>query len=105
MRFSESLVSGIAGATPERTERAVERTTVWFRDIGREEAEAYVETGEPLDKAGAYGIQGTGATLVRRIEGDFFNVMGFPIQRFLDVLARFGLAYDFRTIVRGDDRG
>jgi predicted house-cleaning NTP pyrophosphatase (Maf/HAM1 superfamily) len=42
---------------------------------------------------------------VRRIEGDFFNVMGFPIQRFLEVLARFGLAYDFRTIVRTTDRG
>lgn len=102
---AHDVYSGIAGATPDRTARAVERTTVWFREVGREEAEAYVETGEPLDKAGAYGIQGAGATLVRRIEGDFFNVMGFPIQRFLDVLARFGLAYDFRTIVPLDEPG
>jgi septum formation protein len=53
-------------------------TTVYFRAFDRKEAEAYVATGEPMDKAGAYGIQGLGGRLVEKIEGSFDNVVGFP---------------------------
>lgn len=56
-----------------------ERTTVHFRDIAEEEIAAYIATGEPMDKAGAYGAQGKGAVFVKGIEGDFFNVMGLPL--------------------------
>lgn len=93
------VFSGIAAATPERIESTVERTTVRFRPVLPGEAAAYVETGEPLDKAGAYGIQGVGAALVSRIEGDFFNVMGFPIGRFQDLLESFGWRYRFGRLI------
>lgn len=57
-----------------------EETKVWFRKIPKEEVEKYVATGEPLDKAGAYGIQELGSVFVKKIEGDFFNVVGLPIS-------------------------
>ena len=64
-----------------------ERSAVHFRPIGEEEIRRYVATGEPLDKAGAYGAQGMGAVFVRGIEGDFFNVMGLPLCR-LDAMLK-----------------
>jgi len=96
---SHDVYTGIAAATTDRVESAVERTAVRFRDVTREEAAAYVATGEPLDKAGAYGIQGAGASLVRGVEGDFFNVMGFPVQRFQELLERLGWRYHFGQLV------
>ena len=60
----------------ERSESVT--TTVYFRNFSKEEAEEYVATGEPMDKAGAYGIQGLGGKLVEKIEGSFDNVVGFP---------------------------
>ena len=68
-----------------------ESTDVYFRPATREELLAYIRTGEPMDKAGAYGIQGRGALLVERIDGDFFNVMGLPLLRLSRMLERFGL--------------
>lgn len=68
-----------------------EVTTVVFRDLSEAEISAYIATGEPLDKAGAYGIQGLGALLVERIEGDYFNVMGLPLCRLGRMLAQFGV--------------
>ena len=56
-----------------------ESTIVWMTKISKEQISAYVRTGEPLDKAGAFAVQGKGAVLVERIEGDFFNVVGFPL--------------------------
>jgi septum formation protein len=68
-----------------------EETLVTFRRLRPEEIEAYVASGEPLDKAGAYGVQGLGAVLVRRIEGCYFNVVGLPLARLAEMLAHFGV--------------
>ena len=64
-----------------RSENFAEQTAVEFYPLSDEEIAAYIATGEPMDKAGAYGIQERGALLVKRIEGDFYNVMGLPIAR------------------------
>ena len=80
-----------------REASGVETTTVWFRELGEAAIRSYVATGEPMDKAGAYGIQGYGAVLVERIEGDFFTVMGFGLTRFISLLGAVGLSYDFRA--------
>jgi septum formation protein len=69
----------------------VETTVVHFRRITRSEIDRYVLTGEPLDKAGAYGIQGMGALFVDRIEGCFYNVVGLPVARLYAMLREFGL--------------
>ncbi len=63
-----------------------EKTTVVFNDVTRQQVEEYIQTGEPMDKAGAYGIQGMGAFLVDRIEGNLDNVIGLP-RNLLDDLA------------------
>jgi septum formation protein len=68
---------------------------VRFRQLARPECEEYVATGEPLDKAGAYGIQGRGAALVEQIDGDFYNVVGLPVQLLFSLLGRHGIRYDF----------
>lgn len=67
-------------------ERFFEKTKVEFYELSDEEIADYIKTGEPMDKAGAYGIQGKGALLVKRIDGDYYNVMGLPVARLLRVL-------------------
>ena len=82
------------GVTVLRGNRSItthEETIVTFRDLDPEEIMDYIETGEPMDKAGAYGIQGLGALLVSGIEGDYFNVMGLPVFRLGRILSAFGL--------------
>ena len=66
----------------------VETTDVWFFELSDKEIEAYVATGDPMDKAGAYGYQSFGCTLVERIEGDYYNVVGLPIGRLAKELAK-----------------
>lgn len=68
-----------------------EVTDVTFRELSEREIEHYVQTGEPMDKAGAYGIQGYGALLIEGIDGDYYNVMGLPVCRLGRMLARFGV--------------
>lgn len=89
------VYTGLAVRSKVRTESGVERTRVRFRPLARPECEEYVATGEPLDKAGAYGIQGLGAALVERIDGDFYNVVGLPVQLLFSLLERHGIRYDF----------
>jgi septum formation protein len=76
--------------TRKAVSRSVE-TSVHMKPITKSEIKAYVKTGEPLDKAGAYAIQGLGAVLVEKIEGDYFNVMGLPLCALTEVLKEFGV--------------
>jgi septum formation protein len=73
------VITGVAVVTAERTEVAAEVTAVKFLALSDDEIAAYIATGEPMDKAGAYAIQGRAAKWIPRIEGDYFNVVGLPI--------------------------
>ncbi|CAN5745166.1 Maf family protein [soil metagenome] len=76
----------------------VERVAVTFRPFDEQTAHRYADTEEPMDKAGAYGIQGYGSTLVERITGDYYAVVGLPIARMIELLAKAGLRYNFRGL-------
>ena len=67
-------------------------TKVYIKKLTQQEIAAYVQTGEPLDKAGAYGIQGRGAVIVEKIEGDYYNVMGLPLSALTEALIEFGIS-------------
>jgi septum formation protein len=73
------------------THVAHRRTIVRMRELGYERIKRYVATGEPKDKAGAYGIQGFGSTLVEEIEGCYFNVVGLPLALLSDMLEKYGI--------------
>lgn len=83
--------TGVTLRQGTRTLTQSEATEVLFREVSDRELQAYVRTGEPLDKAGSYGIQGVGALLVERIHGDYFNVMGLPLCRLGRMLGKFGV--------------
>jgi septum formation protein len=92
----EHLVfTGVAVASGGRIESELERVRVRFRNLDRRACEEYVATGEPMDKAGAYGIQGFGSALVESIDGDYFAVMGLPVVCTLALVERFGWRYAF----------
>lgn len=94
-----SLLSGnrhqvYTGLTVLRGEQVFsqwEETSVTFRPLTAEEIEAYIATGEPMDKAGAYGIQGYGALFIEGISGDYYNVMGLPVCRLGQILGQLGM--------------
>ena len=78
---THEVITGVALVEPETARRTVahETTRVFFRPLEPQEMEDYVATGEPLDKAGAYAIQGGASRFVTRVEGCYFNVMGLPV--------------------------
>ncbi len=76
---THQVITGVAVITRNSTEVAAEVTAVRFLTLSDQEIESYVATGEPMDKAGAYGIQGRAARWIPRIEGCYFNVVGLPI--------------------------
>lgn len=93
--------TAVAIASPDQLLLSgVEAVRVRFRTFDRTLAEEYVQTGEPMDKAGAYGIQGFGAAIVERIEGDYFAVMGLPIGLMLGLMRASGWRYTFRGLER-----
>jgi len=87
-----AVYSGVCliDAATGREEVQVVRTGVWFRDVSDEEISDYIATGEPMDKAGAYAIQGLGGKFVDRFDGSYENVVGFPVDVVRDMLTRFG---------------
>lgn len=102
---AHTVYSGVTVVEIEsgRTAIHLSTTTVWMRDYGQAELEAYVASGDPLDKAGAYAIQHTGFRPVARIEGCYSGVMGLPLGALADGLAHFGVALpvDVATVCRG----
>ena len=87
------VYTGVTVGRGEKTVTWHEVTGVTFRALDREEILGYIATGEPMDKAGAYGIQGLGALMVSSIEGDYYNVMGLPVCSLGSVLAgEFGIS-------------
>ena len=67
-------------------------TKVYFKKLTRQEIDAYVASGEPMDKAGAYAIQGLGSIIIKKIDGDYFNVIGLPLNALTSALRKFGIA-------------
>ena len=86
-----TVCTGVSVRRGETSELFAVSTRVFFRPMTDDEIRAYIKTGEPMDKAGAYGVQSRGALFVERIDGDFFNVMGLPVEQLGLVLARFGI--------------
>ena len=89
------VLTAVALARDGRIEHALDVTDVAFRHLDKETIDAYVATGEPMDKAGAYAVQGKGAVLVDSIRGDFFGVMGLPVRLVIELLDRFDVPYRF----------
>jgi septum formation protein len=88
-----SVITGFCvldSSTGKNITESVE-TRVFIKELTSAEIDAYIKTGEPLDKAGAYAIQGLGASIVERIEGDFFNVVGLPLYALCRVLEQFDI--------------
>ncbi len=86
-----TVCTGVTVRQGDKQECFTVSTDVYFRRAEESELRAYVAGGEPMDKAGAYGIQGQGALLVERIDGDFFNVMGLPVMPLARALKEFGI--------------
>jgi len=84
-----TVITGVCIQKDTRQSAFAEQTQVQFYPLSDDEIARYVATGEPMDKAGAYGIQGRGAVLVQGIVGDFYNVMGLPIARVVRALENF----------------
>jgi septum formation protein len=88
------VLTGIAviDSSDLKFKKGYEKTCVKMKPLSDNEIKAYIETGEPMDKAGGYGIQGKAAVFIERIEGDFFNVVGLPLFRLGKILENFGVS-------------
>lgn len=86
-----TVCTGVTVRKGDRLKCFTVSTDVYFRPASECELQAYIASGEPMDKAGAYGIQGLGALLVERIDGDYYNVMGLPLFPLAQVLREFGV--------------
>lgn len=95
------VASGLALARNGRVHSGVEVTEVRFRPFHRETAQAYAASGEPMDKAGAYGIQGLGAALVEGVSGDYTAVVGLPVPLLIRLMEEAGRPYRFPDSVPG----
>ena len=85
------VVSAVALAMGGRVEQAVSVSKVWFRPLTPDEIRRYVASGEPLDKAGAYAIQGRAAAFATRIEGSYSGIMGLPLAETAELMSKFGI--------------
>ncbi|MBQ1602733.1 MAG: septum formation inhibitor Maf [Oscillospiraceae bacterium] len=90
---AHTVCTGVTVRRGDNLECFTVSTEVYFRSASRQELLGYIATGEPMDKAGAYGIQGLGALFIERINGDYYNVMGLPIEALGRVLQRFGVTF------------
>ena len=86
-----TVCTGVTVRQGDRSLTQAASTDVYFRPASKAELRAYIRGGEPMDKAGAYGVQGQGSLLVERIDGDFFNVMGLPVLLLSQMLQQFGV--------------
>lgn len=95
---THTVVTGMACSFNGNTISGVEEVPVTFRALSPDDISQYVATGEPMDKAGSYGIQGFGATIVQRIEGDYFAVMGLSLVRLVKMMQQLGVHYHFGRV-------
>jgi septum formation protein len=95
---THTVMTGVAASWNGRLVSALEEVDVTFRLLSDHEIARYIDTGEPMDKAGAYGIQGFGATIVERVDGDYFAVIGLALNRLVRLLHELGLDYDFGPV-------
>lgn len=98
---SHTVMTGVAVQWGGRLVSELVEVGVTFRLLSDDDIERYVDTGEPMDKAGAYGIQGYGATIVDRVDGDYFAVMGLPLNRLVRLIESLGLCYAFGPVTTG----
>ena len=96
-----TVITAVAVARGRKLRSAIEEVKVKFRRLRDDEIDAYIATGEPMDKAGAYGIQGFGATIVECVNGDYFAVMGLPLARVVMLLRDLGVRYRFGVLEVG----
>jgi septum formation protein len=92
---THTVHTAVAVTRNGRTVSGVESVEVTFRPLSDAQIETYIATGEPMDKAGAYGIQGFGAVIVERVHGDYFAVMGLALGRLVSLLEQLGVHYRF----------
>ena len=98
-----TVITAVAVARGRKLRSAIEEVRVKFRRLRDDEIDEYIAMGEPMDKAGAYGIQGYGATIVERIEGDYFAVMGLPLVRLVGLMRDVGVRYQFGNLATSPD--